>query len=332
MNLQFGDYSESVQRLIKVVAEVEQRSQLSILEDIDTIVIGDVVRLRSFDELNRSSSTLPFDDGLILLNRGKDMLNAAARAVIEKREVYPSQRPAPVSDYLKKLRLGQTEQGSFIVKLISPISEFARRQLSLPEMGYHEPFERKVVVGLMNSLHQLNEVAVETFKRGRFYFDAFQELVDDGVSANLCEAITDATSETKKYRPLEVSVTWSYVLKEVPVPDVSDSVVISPNGMAYIEQAGLMFREKNPENVTLEGYVIVLKREKFLDVGEITLVTIVDGRQRNVRVELERELYLQAIHAHENELKVSIEGQLVKKGRLTFLQKAQNLEIIEDEF
>ncbi len=330
LNRNYGDFAESMKRLVRTIAMVENRSQLALIEDLDTIGIGDVLRLRSFDEFNRGSTTLPLNDGLLLLNQGREMLNAAARSVIEKREVYPSRRPSQVSKYLRNLKLGQTEQGSYIVKLISPISDFALTQMVFPNIDMPVPFERKVVIGLMKSLNALNEAANETFKRGRFYFEVFREIVSEGVSANLCEAVTSTDSERKTYRPLEISVTWSYALENSLIQDAPQSIEISPNVMSYIEQAGRLFREKNPEEVTLTGYVIMLKRRLTVEPGEITLVTIIEGRQRNVRVKLDREMYGLALQAHENELKVSVDGELVKKGRLTFLEKPRNLQIIRE--
>lgn len=332
LNKKHGDFSENIRRLIQTIALVENRSQLEVIEDFSTIGLGDVIRLHSYDRNDRSSNSLPFDDGFLLIKKGKEMLSAAAQSTLEKRAVHPSKRPSSVTNYLRDVRLAQTEQGSFIVKLISPISIFSKNQMSFEDMGFHIPFERKVVVTLLNGLSYLKTVADETFKRGKFYIEPFQEVVEEGVSANLCEAVTDADNERQKYQPLRLSVSWSYAIEEASKDNVPNQIEFSPSVLPYIERAGELLREKNPEKVILYGYVIALKRESIIELGKITIVTTIDRRQKNIHVQLDREAYSAAVQAHDDALQISVEGELIKKGRFTYLEKPRNFQIIESAF
>jgi hypothetical protein len=65
------------------------------------------------------------------------------------------------------------------------------------------PFERRAIETLMQGLGTLQQVALETEKKGTFYFERFQEVVSEGVSANLCEAVIGGKSEDgATYKPL----------------------------------------------------------------------------------------------------------------------------------
>ena len=61
-------------RLVKTVSKAEKRSQLEVLEDLDTLAVGDVVRIRSSDSLHPTSSTIPMDDGFSLFEQAKDLM------------------------------------------------------------------------------------------------------------------------------------------------------------------------------------------------------------------------------------------------------------------
>jgi hypothetical protein len=324
-----GDFAIGVGRLIKTLATVEDRSQLQLLEDLETVANGDIVRVSSEDRLNKTSSSLLLHEGMLLIKQAQDLTSAAACAAVEKREVFPHRRPNVVIDYLKKVRIGQTERGSYTLKLISPITSPIYKQLSLPDMPPSEdtPFERQVIIHLLKGLDALQRVSQETLKRGRFYFEAFQEVVSEGVSANLCEAIALA-DDNERYRPIEVSVTWSYALTRPTgnFRDISFSTPVIP----YIAEAAQQFREKNPEDIILRGYVTALRRRKIGDPNVVTVVGLVDEGPRSIRITLSEDAYSSALHAHENDYEISVNGRLVRQGNFLILETPTNFHIIQE--
>lgn len=324
-----SDYAQSVNRLVRVLADVENRSQLQLIEDLETVAIGDVIRFKSFDRLNKFSSSLSLNDGLSFVQQVQEMTSAAATSVIEKREILSRRRPNKAIEYMNSVRLGQTERGSFLVKLISPLSPVEYTQLHFPDIPTEDepPFERQVVVNLMSSLSSLQAVASEALTKGRFYFEAFQELVPRGVSANLCEAVTNMTDGRAQFRPLEVSVTWSYAIAP-PEQPLTQHIEFPTEIMPYISRAAELFREMNPESVILRGYVTGLRRGKDEPVGHVTIVTLLGSRQRGIRVDMTSEAYNIAIQAHEEDLEVSCEGSLEKQGNLFVLRDPTNFHIV----
>ncbi|MDM8551414.1 hypothetical protein QUF72_15115 [Desulfobacterales bacterium HSG2] len=321
-----GDFAVSMKKVVRTLSLSENRSQLEILEDFNTITIGDVIRVKSEDIFNRTDSTLQLDDGIRLIQKAGDMLSAAACAAVETKTVFPSRKPGKVSEFMKNIRLGQTERDGYVVKLISPIVSQSE-QLNFPDFPSESPFGRLATEKLMQSLSSLRDVALNTRKRGRFYFEPFQEIVSEGVSANLCDAVTDADDKSR-YRPLGVSVSWSYIpLRK----KVCDRVDFPTDIMPYIGKAARLFREKNPEEFFLEGYVTRLHREEKHGNGIITVVCIADGKKRRVRIKLNKNDYNEAVEAHRNGFEIRCRGELIKEGNSFRLDNPFNFKVIQDE-
>ena len=61
--------------------------------------------------------------------------------------------------------------------------------------------------------------------------------------------------------------------------------------------------------------------------GHVTLSTLLDGRLRNVQMDLDAEFYDQAIVAHRTKRLVSCSGELVRLGRLILLKNLTSFEV-----
>jgi len=324
---QLGDFAVSMERALKSVALAEDRSQLQVLEDLETVGIGDVIRLGTTDEFDRMSGSLPLDSGIRLVRQARSMASASACSVLDKRAVHPYRRPSQVVEYMRNLRLGQTERGSYLVKLISPIPHTEGDQLVLPETErlVSSPFERQVVEGMMKSLSVLEAISQDVLRRGKFYFEPFEEAVPQGVSANLCEAVA-STSDDGRYSAMEVSVSWSYALDH---PGGQFERVRFPvRAMPHIARAAEQFREENPEEIRLWGHVTTLQRSELGEPGTITITGMVEGDQHSVRCMLRGGAYTEAIHAHEEGLQVYVEGLLVRRGNRYVLEHTKSFHIV----
>lgn len=298
-----GDFALCMSQVISRLAKFENRSQLEILEDFDTLAIGDVIRIKGQDIFNRNTSTLPFNEGILLIQQAKNLILAGARTVIEKKSLFAHRQPSEVSTYLKNIRLGQTERGSYVMKLISPLSPL--EQLTIPNCP-ELPFERRAIQSLMQGLNTLQQVALETEKKGTFYFERFEEVVSEGVSANLCEAVI---GDNSAYKPLAINVSWSslYPITRYICDNVSFKVDIMP----HIAKAATLFRERTPEEVKLGGYVIKLERRKQYGAG---IITVFEKNNCKVKIELNASDYEMAVQAHKNGDEISCHGELIKEG------------------
>jgi len=90
-------------------------------------------------------------------------------------------------------------------------------------------------------------------------------------------------------------------------------------------------------NVTVEGSVIHLSRERLFGPGEVVVQGIVDdsGRARRFHVELTPEDYNEALRAHTEGLRVIVRGDLDTRGTWKWIRPVRTFAIVpgllEDE-
>jgi hypothetical protein len=322
-----SDYAPMVARLIRTVAEEVDKSEIQIIDDLETVAIGDIIRIRSFDPLDLNDHTLPLSDGMSLLNRARAMALAGGSSAIEHRPVQPRRPNTEVRQFVRNLRLGQTERGSFLLRLISPIIDIKSGEYLEFQGMDRIPFSRRAVTELVKGLNALNDAASENEERGRFLFNSFLEMVPSGVSANLCEALLDPDEKEGLTRPIEVSVTWSYAVKSpdhLPVQPIA----FKPSVIPYIRQAAKEFRAQNPEIINIKGWVNILERESRAGPGLIRIHSRIDGKPRSVRVHLDIDSYNQAIDAHKRGEVISVTGTLIVEGSVYRLENPQGFHIM----
>jgi hypothetical protein len=212
-------------------------------------------------------------------------------------------------DYMQRVRLGQTEHGSFIVALLAPVPPVLQMQLDPTWVSFDdEPFERQVTRRLMDAL-QASRTAIEAANIGEGS-TAFDEAVQQGVSANLCEALAKLVASSEG---LDVSTTWA---RTRPAPEARRTIAFSADDAEVLQEAARIFRVQQPRpNVELFGTVHQLKRDQDEIRGLVTLKTLIDERPQSIKAELDRANYSLAVQAHEQQLPVLVRGDLQRVGQ-----------------
>ena len=330
------DFVLSLIKLIKTLSIYESRSQLEILEDFDLFSIGDVFRYQTSDVLARKSSSVPFSNGIKIIEQAKNILvsGATVAASRHKNAVFGSRKPTKAMEYANSLRLGQTERGSYIVKIISPISreEETKEQNTLPHIEL--PFERIALETAIRGAVALKETAQDIHKRGKFYIEPFNERIEDGLTAELCEAIVGKESNNKS--PVNLSVSWSPMFDVQPSNNLPDRLEFPIHLFEYISEAAKIFRVKEPENVHIHGYVVKLHREKPSGSGDIVVLAEIQtgeykGLSRKLKIKLNEEDYSLAHKAHHEWLEVKCSGILAKNelidiSKLSLIENQDNFD------
>ena len=305
---------------------VEDRSQLEILKDLQTSS-ADTVRLRVI-HAEESDGTIAIDEGARLVQRARDLMMAGACAAIERRAVFPTRRPNQAEDYLKRVRMGQTERGSYVVTVISRVPPVLR----MPESGHlfelEEPYERQVTATLCKAVAAAKQAAGNAAATGDF--QDFERAVPAGVSANLCDAIRGLGTSEEGDRGVEIGFSWS---RSRPIEgDIPSRVMFPPDSVPVIEEAARLFRQTSSrEDFELYGPVVKLEREEGSPTGRVTVLSFVDERTCKVRLELGDEEYHKAIQAHDNQEAVQCLGSLVREGRGFVLKYPHGFEARADD-
>jgi hypothetical protein len=141
------DYKTRVCEIIDVLELSEHRDRQQILNDL-LLQPTDLIKIR-IDSPDIIGGTIPIDEVVRLYEATSKIMKFVASATIEPRSVYRGGMFAEVREYLHKLRVGETEQGSYIINVLSPI------------MQEHENFGR--MVKLLEKARRSQSVTFEIY-------------------------------------------------------------------------------------------------------------------------------------------------------------------------
>ena len=298
-----GDYANVVSQLIEIFADVAGTDELSLYRDLVT-ADRDVIRVRAAEG---DDGAVPVSDGINLVCGAHDMVLAAACSLRDPRPVYRAGANKEAMGYVNNIRMGQTEQGSFVVTLLTPVVSPPMQQPLIPDLTHNDDsIERKMTKRLASALRATRQ-ATESVVGGDT--DAFFQAVENGVSANLCEALVRLI---EPFPTLDVSLIWA---RTHPMNTAREVVRFAKGDAPILREAARLFRNREPRpDVRLVGLVHRLKRDER-EVGTITLRAYIDEQMQSVVAVLSQSDYARAIQAHKEKAPVVAEGDLERYGQ-----------------
>lgn len=319
-----GDYATVVSQLIGIFSSVANYDEISAYRDLTT-ADRDVVRVRA---LGNEDGSVAVNDGVDMLSGARDMLLAAACSLDDPQPLYRSGANKDAREYVNRIRLGQTEQGSFVISLLTPIVSPFTLQPALFEyegetVQYEEPIERRMTIRLAETLEVARD-ATERAATGES--SAFSEAMRQGVSANLCEALVKLIDP---FPAIDVSVSWAWTR---PINKQRSSVRFASADAPILRDAAQSFRNSAPRlDERLFGYVERLKRNERETDGTITLRASIDKRTYSVTSVLNQKDYELAIRAHRDKSPIIAKGDLERVSGRWRLTSPQIENIISEE-
>lgn len=206
---EWSDHLDLLTALVDTLARAERRSALSLLHDLSTATC-DVIRLRAVAGPS-SDGTIGVGDGLRLVDCLRRVALAAACTAVEPRRAYHKRKFTEATRFVDRLRLGQTERGSFVLTALSSVTPALTEDPSSQEP---DPFERKVTRTLAQALSGLEAAALQGSLENQI--EPFEREVERGVSADLCEAIA-LLGESEVIEQVDFEIAWSPVRPAPPV-------------------------------------------------------------------------------------------------------------------
>ena len=316
-----GDYPQVVAQLIDIFADAASTDAPAIYRDLVT-ADRDVVRIRAASA--DPDGSVSVEDGLQMVKGAHEILLAAACSLRNPQPLYRGGANKEASQFLKQARLGQTEQGSFVVTLLTPaISMPMQRPFFDGMVSEESPPERKITVRLAEAL-EAARMASERVVGGET--DAFQASVWLGVSANLCDGIVMAA---EPFSAVEISLSWA---RTRPMNKARNVTHFNDDDVVRLREAARTFREREPRPDTeLFGFIHLLKRHPADDDGSVTLRTPLDGQMQSVSATLKQSDYDRAIQAHKDKHPVILTGDLDRYGQRWRLLNPHLTNVVERE-
>ena len=318
------DYSRLVAEVVNTVARIERRAAHEVLADL-RVSKADVVRVRT---PRASGGALPIGFGATLFAATRDLVTAAALGSVAPRAVYTGRRPKRVSEFLDQVMLGQTEPGSFVVRVLVPLPTTIGQTLTTPADAAVEisrPFNRQVTEFLVNAVTRAKEAATVAMSQNSL--NPFRAHVKDGVSSELCKALGAMQQEDNK--SIEINVAWALQLPRPATPRIE----LSKPTLEVLGYAAKFLAETEiRHDFELLGYVETMEGEAIgRTEGTVTLTGMIDENLRKVRLTLEEPLYGLAVKAHADERLISVVGELRREGRRYRLDNPRAFAVLEAE-
>lgn len=322
---QLDDYADHIREAIERIASHEDRSEIAVYRDVVS-TDADLIRIRLVAE-GTKRGVVPADQGVALYQGARDMMMACACAALSPTAVYSNRKPEQASSYLRDVHFGQTEEGSFVVTVLSFLKPEATAEGALFPQGIALPFERKVVETAARAVNEL-EAAVRIDPSPGF--DPFRSAVAVGVSANLCDAVSRILEGLDPEAELEFRISWSTA--QDSRPDLPITTRFYGRDAEVLRSAAERLRDEAPrEDFDLIGSVVDLHRGPNDEVGRINVAGFVDGKPRRVQVLLKDADYQTAAKAHTDRELFRCEGRLIKLGRGWELQDASKASLFTQE-
>ena len=316
-----GDYARVVSMVIEIFAKVADVDELALYRDL-AMADRDAIRVRAVD--GDDSDSVAVSDGIDLLSGAHDMILAAACSLQGPQPLYRAGANREARAYLNRVRLGQTEQGSFAITLLSPVIPPPTQQPLFPTLEYgDDPIERQVTRRLADALAATREATEKTVGGDA---DAFSEAVESGVSANLCEALVKLI---EPFSLLDVSLVWA---RTHPMSTARNVVRFASHDAPILREAARSFRDREPRpDIRLFGVVQRLRRDAMDTEGTIALRASINGQNQAVVAVLKQSDYERAIQAHETKSPLVMEGDLERTGQRWRLLNPRIADVILSE-
>ena len=223
----YGDYVTRIWQIGEQLGRLEGRPTRSVLTDL-ALADSDLVRVRLPNAA--ADNTVGLTDGAAALDEAKRLLLAAACSADRPKRMYRAGGSKRAADYLRGVRLGQTEPGGFVVTLLSPVPPRVGEQTTLLT---EEPFQRQVTRKLVAGL-RVSRKAIDRVNRGTGEIGEFENGLREGVSANLCRSLARLT---ELGRGLEVSVSWAMTRPDGPPAPARLTVGFRPPDVGVLDEA-----------------------------------------------------------------------------------------------
>ena len=320
-----ADAEPRVREIIGVLSRAERRPPAEIAADINA-PLADVQTFRTIpDDVPSGYTSLPA--GLRALQGIRDLVGLAARTVFEgPRAVYAGGTPRPVGELLRRVQLGPARSGSYVFTVRVPVDRFDADGVS------PQPPPGRQVTRLMYEAVSAVQAATGPDTDGDpRVFDA---LVPAGVSANMCEALSELAGAQRR-QPFDVAFRWG---RGHPDELPASTVRFGEGAGRVVRSGAARLRRLGASGAgTVTGVVESLHDQPDgADRWRIKVrgtMTMADGRQtaRSVWVRLDGQAsYDRAIVAHRTHKRIRAGGGLSElKGRFEMLTTASDLEILD---
>ena len=314
------DFRDRMIDAVTAIASFEGRPLVDVVKD----TLGhhaDLIRVRVIAD-DVDEGTIPINDGVLLNERARDLLVAAANGTLQKRKHFSGPQAKEAKEYIDSLRLGQTEIGSYVVNVIAPMKMIHVDQDALDPV----PLAKIITATLASSLQALSSAARAFTNTADL--SVFDEAVLQGASANMCDALVGLGGTDKK-RSFEISIAPS---RSGTFKSERQTFEFGIEEVSGIAAAASYYKENYVlENRTITGFIKRLDRPHGEQNGTVSITALLADVDKNISVELGAEDYDRAITAHKANDAVQCSGDIHVTPRTAKLLNPKGFRVVKTD-
>ena len=314
----FPDYYLRISQTVRDLSELENRESYKVIRDLQATG-ADLFRLK-IDSPEVEQGLITLDKGALLFDSAKTIIQSAARSADSPKTYYRSRPSQQADEYLKTVKLGQTEKGSYIVTVMLPVIPDLQKTLPTLENEIEVPYGRKVTLQLTNALNLLEQsIQSQIASPG---IQSFLDAAPSGVNANLCDALV-AIGEAIPGASVDTQMTWARTRGK---PTIKTTARFQDDDFSYLSSASRALREQAwGEEFILVGNITKLSSEQPLDGGEVILKATVSDKRRSVKLQLNPKQYQQAVQVHKDYSDVEVTGVVEQQGQSLVIEQVREM-------
>lgn len=274
--------------------------------------------------------------GLIAWTQGEELVAAArsalvagAKAFMSPMKYYSNKHGRFANRFLDAVLMGQTAPGSFVVTALAPVNERVPYASAIADQALWEDDVdaargRDIALAVVQAVEATIEAVAEYRSSGTLH--AFEESVELGVSYEMASALRNLAAGSDG---ASVVVEWD---PSVP-PETSSGrreFVLQPGDVSVLDKAAnmLVSTAAEPVKVSIVGRVHLLTKQDVGGPGTVGLENLSTLRPRKLRARLSPEDYSRALHAHDEDKAVIIEGTIQREGNLHWLYDGRLVSVL----
>lgn len=325
----FADYADNMERSIQILAQAQNRAPDAILVELQATT-SDSVRIAALH--SHSERALSLQDAGALFRDSLAMIVAAARSAKKPRRAYRGALPTDAAAYLKSISPAPTTFNTFDLTLLSPIPpRYGDEQLrigQIAQMSFEHSFARRAVIRLKNGLRATQEAVTDVKRQGDFA--SFDDAVQAGVSANLCDAVLGLVLLSGEFGGgLSVDIRWA------PTRPMNGeqfvSIPFSTHDAEIIREAGDRLRSHASfADEHLVADIVRLERQPEEFDGHAQLLAEIDDQSRRLSVTFAPTDFAAVITAFRERRQIELDGDLHPINRGYELRNPRNVRLLED--
>lgn len=316
-NREFADYSDRVFDVLKNISLFENCPLKDVLENLTTLD-ADILKIRISGD-NIGNGSMSYLDEAAIFEGFKKVLNATACHVLEPKPFYTKLRRAESEQWLKSCRSGLTEAGSYVLKLIFPITGSKDSKNKVGEI----PFSRKVTERLMKSLSSLAKYLEDENA------STIDTITGDQLSANLCFGL----AEMKPSEKTDFTFCMSWGLDIPHEMNIPSKATIYDHYIPKISQIGAQLKpQKGIKEDSFVGKILSLNgspNDEGQMQGDVNFSILVEEESVKAKAWLNPSFYEKACDAHKNNQYIKLKGILHERPRCCELKEVSSFEVLE---